>query len=442
MGFWNKWFQHENLSGGEISGSSLIRFGRYSDNNKSVAQTAIWFEVDRCFDEKKREEGLRLFFDYLKDPIEENVRVFPEPDGLRFELFQGSKMITGKSNAQHVRAEVEIAIVRQSSIPAFRRLLELNNTLTYVRAAMHDQTISLVFDVPLETASPTVLYFGLKELAVTADKQDDLLVSDFERLGAVDNLPIERFPENERLVKYAFLKTTMTRDLKLVESLNQDSFSGAIGYILLNLIYKIDYLIAPEGEVLHQLEHIHTQYWNQFETLTAVERNQKLNESLLHFLAIPEAQLMQGFYRAKATFPVTQPKPYDIIRESIYDALNNAKFYVEKKQDQIAFSIIEYGLAFAQYSFSLPKVCSNLFKLYMQINYANYFRELAFTENYYNGRDFDQDAIEQRIGIILNEYIEKYPMLVFNVAKLNYASLIAFNVSFLYEVAALNFTPR
>jgi len=67
---------------------------------------------------------------------------------------------------------------------------------------------------------------------------------------------------------------------------------------------------------------------------------------------------------------------------------------------------------------------------------------LGFTDKYYDGRDFDQHAIEQRISVILNEYIEKYPFLVFNVSKLNYASLLAFNVSFLYEVAALNFTPR
>ena len=67
MGFWNKWFQQENLTGEQTSSSSPIRFGRYSDNNKSVVQTATWFEAERCFDEKKRDQGLRLFFEYLKD---------------------------------------------------------------------------------------------------------------------------------------------------------------------------------------------------------------------------------------------------------------------------------------------------------------------------------------------------------------------------------------
>ena len=38
------------------------------------------------------------------------------------------------------------------------------------------------FDSDIETANPSKLYYGLKELATKADKQDDLLVQDFTRL--------------------------------------------------------------------------------------------------------------------------------------------------------------------------------------------------------------------------------------------------------------------
>ena len=44
-----------------------IRFGRYSDNNKTVAKIARWSEAEKLFKENKRLESLDAFFDYLKD---------------------------------------------------------------------------------------------------------------------------------------------------------------------------------------------------------------------------------------------------------------------------------------------------------------------------------------------------------------------------------------
>ena len=50
-----------------------IRFGRYSDNNKTVAKIARWSEAEKLFKESKRLESLDAFFDYLKNKEEKNV---------------------------------------------------------------------------------------------------------------------------------------------------------------------------------------------------------------------------------------------------------------------------------------------------------------------------------------------------------------------------------
>ena len=53
--------------------------------------------------------------------------------------------------------------------------------------------------------------------------------------------------------------------------------------------------------------------------------------------------------------------------------------------------IIEYGFSYCQYSYSLPRPLSELFRLFMQINYGSYFKLLGFVEKYYDEekKDFD-----------------------------------------------------
>jgi hypothetical protein len=50
-----------------------ISFGRYSDNNKSVAKVTRWTDADNLFKEKKYPESFDAFFDYLRDETRQNV---------------------------------------------------------------------------------------------------------------------------------------------------------------------------------------------------------------------------------------------------------------------------------------------------------------------------------------------------------------------------------
>ncbi len=104
------------------------------------------------------------------------------------------------------------------------------------------------FDTELSTATPNKLYYGLKELATKADKQDDLLLSEFGFLQPVDTDHINQLPEQEKEVKYDFLQKWIRSTLEYIETLDPEKFSGGISYLLLTLVFRIDYLISPEGK--------------------------------------------------------------------------------------------------------------------------------------------------------------------------------------------------
>jgi hypothetical protein len=287
MGFLDKLFNFgkDNESDSKVSPTQSIKMGRYSDNNKTVAKTKKWYEAEDLFKEKKFNESIECFFDYLRDDIEDNVRLHKQEDhSYRFEIYQGTKIVHGNISPQEINAEVSLAKMEKGSIPVMRRLLEMNYSLFYSRFALKDEKLCMLFDSAREVASPNKLYYGLKELATKADKQDDLLVSDFATLKAVDDLHVEIFSDSEKEIKYKYFSFWIESTLKKVEELNQDSFSGGIAYLFLTLIYKIDYLITPEGKLLNEIERINSIYWLNKEEKTSVERNQLLKDAFKNYL--------------------------------------------------------------------------------------------------------------------------------------------------------------
>src|SRR6185436_10282130 len=160
----------------KVEAEPAIFFGRYSDNNKPVEKVNRWTDADSLFKEKKYTESFDAFFEYLRDDSVDNVvHERNEAEG-RFQLFQGSKIIRGTYNQELLHAEVSLAKMPQPNMPVMRRLLEMNFTLYYSRYAMNEEKLCMRFDSDIETANPSKLYYGLKELATKADKQDDLLV--------------------------------------------------------------------------------------------------------------------------------------------------------------------------------------------------------------------------------------------------------------------------
>ena len=254
-----------------------IPFGRYSDNNKPAAKVSRWTDADSLFKEKKYTESFDAFFEYLRDDTTQNVVYERNGAEGRFHLYQGSKIVRGTFNGEVLKAEVSLVRMPQPSVPVMRRLLEMNFNLYYSRFALDNDRLCMSFDSDIETASPSKLYYGLKELSTKADKQDDLLVQDFAMLETTDSDHIIAIPEDEKKVKYEYLQKWIKQTLDTISPLDADKFSGGIAYMLLALIYKIDYLITPEGKILNDLEKITGIYFKKDER-PVVEKNRDMIE--------------------------------------------------------------------------------------------------------------------------------------------------------------------
>ena len=419
-----------------------IPFGRYSDNNKPVAKVNRWSDADSLFKEKKYPECIDAFFEYLQDDATQNVVYERNGAEGRFQIYQGSKIIRGDFNSKALKAEVTLVRMPQQSVPVMRRLLEMNFNLYYSRFAMDGDRLCMSFDSDIQTANPSKLYYGLKEMSTKADKQDDLLLQDFTSLEKTDIEHITNISTAEKEVKYQYLQKWIQESLDNIKGVDTDKFSGGIAYILLALIYKIDYLITPEGKLLADLEKITGIYFKKDER-PVVEKNRDMLEEFKKMQAFSKEEVLNCLFRSKYTFSIVAPQPYKTISDSIHGANQNLVWYRDNNYPFIANQITEYGITFCQYSYSLPKAISELIHLYMMVNYSDYFSALGYRRYYDPAKNmFSQDDIVEKIKMIQNKWKEKFPLMDFKTQNLRFDNLFLFNYSFTNEMEFLNLEPK
>jgi hypothetical protein len=421
----------------------LIFFGRYSDNNKSVEKIEKWNEAEALFKEKNYFGSISAFFEYLKDDNVGNVRHTSNGKTGSFEFYQGSKIVKGYYGEEFLEAEVRLAQMPSPSVPVMRRLLEMNFNLYYSRYALNEDKISMLFDSDIETANPSKLYYGLKELATKADKQDDLLVQDFTSLQLLESDHISEIPEEEKAVKLKYFKKWIRDTIDLIESIDNDKYSGGIAYLLLALAYRIDYLIVPEGKLLREIEKVVEIYFRKDDRLVT-EKNQEMIDCFQKMVTKDKEEFYPYLFRSKYTFSIVTPQNFKTIADAIYNANQNIAWYRENKLPDIAARISEYGLSYCQYSYSLPRPLSELFHIMMMVNYPGYFKELGFKDEFYNEetRQYDKEAIIEKIKSVCAKWKEKYPELDMKTEKLKFDNSLAFNQSFTTEIEYLNLETK
>lgn len=443
MGLFDRLF---NRGSAEEEDQPNIRFGRYSDSYKTAANYEAW---DDALEKFEREDYLGCyteFLQYLRDEEEDNVKWQEEDNGIRFEIFQGSKKIVGFADDHKLKAEAKVARTESLNVGFMRRLIEHNFTLKYSRFALdEDNNITIVFDTYNLDGSPYKLYYALKEVATNADKQDDLLLDEFQVLLPVDTSHLESVPEPEKEVKYQFMQREIAAAMDVVEkgSLSTEQYPGAIAYLLLNLVYKLDYLLKPEGYTMETLERTHRLYFAK-DGKTTAQKNLLLIKDLKKLLDRPKDHFFKEMYRVKSTFGITTPVNHDRVVSFIDNELGNMDWYRENGHDDYALAVPGYIVGYCLFNYAVPKPDREFFHLYFKITEAAYFQQLGFT---YECVDTDENHLHKKnikraIDRIVEENKSKYYKLSPATGSLRFDSMLSFVKSYLLMIRNLDLTKR
>lgn len=418
----------------------MIKFGRYSDSFPLKNKVDVWNQSEKYFEEKKYLDSYKSFFDYLKNDEIKNVTYTLTPEELQFQYYQGSRIIRGKADNNMFVAEAKIAGFEKLSVALMRRMMEMNYSLYYSRFAINDNYLCLKFNTNVLDGSPRKVYYALKELSIRADKQDDLLLEDFKNLNILDRTDVIDFTPEEKELKYKYYFSWIDKALKYIGTLNETSLSGALSYILLDLLYKIDYLITPEGTLMNSMEKISFEYFAK-DNKPFEEKNRNIKNEFLKLLEKPKEQVLKDFYAVKSTFGIMNPTPHQAVIEAINNNINNVKWYNENNHEDVSICIYEYIAGYCLFTYGLSKPTLKFLDLIMNILNQDYYLETGrvglLFEN--NTKKLNETLIIERINKIVSESAEQFPELIFKTDNLKFDTLLNFLRSYFTEILNLNF---
>lgn len=404
--------------------------GRYTDAFKEKVKVDLWKECEKLYEDCKYEDSYIKFFKYMNDEEVQNVFYSKDNNLIKFQILQGSKEIRGYIDSERITAFALVAEFDTINVAAMRRLLEMNFALYYSRFAIKDNTVVIKLDSSIKDGSPRKLYYALKEVATRADKQDDLLVEDFASLKPVDIHKVD-YSDSEKEIRHKYLKQWIESVLNRISGLNREQMSGGISYLLLDLIYKIDYFIKPEGTLMYDIEKMS---WNFFskDGLTLLQKIDNMITGLEGINKKSKDDIYKSLYKTKSTFGITPPMGFEAVLDIINANENNIKWYIDNSHNDIALSIYDYMAGYSLYSYGLAKPVRELLSIILQILNSNISKELGVKPEFIDSESnaIKEDIIKSEIIGIVEKNSETYPNINLDINKLKFSSLIDFSNSF------------
>jgi len=396
-----------------------VKFGRYSDSFKNEEQVEKWRIALDQFKQKEYVSAYRHFFSYLRDDAANNVKITDENEGLHFEVLQGSKKISGTADSKHIHAEVKVVKSNKLNVAFMRKLMEKNYNLKYSRFALaDDNTVYMKFSTTAEAGSPEKLYYALKEVAIQADKLDDLLINEFSTLEAIDNTHIIPLSDEEAATKIKWLRKYITDSKAIIENIGISKNEGDKAYITLALVFKLDYLITPEGKVMDLLEKAQTAYYRQMDNKSPQEKIEEMMESFDEIIEMTDEQLKGELYQTTSTFGLGTPTGHNIISDMIENTSKNLKAAIEGRNYNVAKAIAEYVSGYSLFFYGMQKPTKRFFEFLMKILNYEFYQELGFQRNYLEDGNLNKSAIKKRIAEINDSFKVEFPNIALNETRL------------------------
>jgi len=422
--------------------SPNLKFGRFTDSYKEEEKYQFWDYALKCFEDQQYLDCFEYFLKYLSNDKQQNLSYTRDSDHINFSLFQGSKLMTGIASNLEITAEVKIAVVNGFNIGFLRKLISMNYKLKYSRYAIDEQgDITMVFNSSMLDSSPYKLYYGLKELGVSADKQDDILIGEFDELTSINTGHIRDISEKEKNSRYLLLQSELKQVFEVLEnsSLDINAYPGGLSYFLLSVVYKLDYLTTPEGSTMHQFEKIHKNFFAS-DGMTPQEKNRNIVKALKLVSTYSQEDFFKELYKVKSTFGLVAPSSHENLVESIVGELTNMNWYLANGHKVFAQAIPLYIIGNSLYSFALPAPDKALLEIIYQISNPKYFNSLGYEDVFFERGKLSKKNILSELKTIVENYEDEYKDLKLNTKMLNFKNPILFSKSLLMMISKIKMT--
>ena len=413
------------------------KLGRYSDCNKNEVQLKHWDDAVAKRKESNHIDSFRSLLNYIKDPALNNLTYKEDNGVIEFSFQQGSKIINGRCDSTEVSAECRIAAFDKPSVPVMRKLATLNYSLKYSWFAIKDNSFLIRTRGLHADSSPTKLYWALREVAINADKQDDLIVEEFSSTHQIDSTDTPDIPVQIKEVKLNYLHKLIDIALDKISKLDPVKNNGQISYILLTLNMKIDYLLSPEGVLTDRLEKIQGIYNNKEKEY--LQKNNEMAAAFKEIRELPAEQIYKSFYNTISTFSIVSPANYKQVADFVFNESKTREYYLENGNYEAIVTIYEYIAAYLFFNYGLKTPLQQLTNLFINVFNNEYYNQLGYPEKFRDGNgNLNRQSITNAIQKIVSNNRSKFPNFQFRTQNLDFSSDYRFAMTFFTEYDYLN----
>ena len=431
----NNYVENENATG-------YKNFGRFSDSLTESNQVKLFDEALKKFESNDYIAHYKLFLQFLTNKKADNVILSENASGINFEIIQGSKKITGLATVQKFYCVSKIARVDNLQVRYLRQMIEANFVFMYIRFAIDDENnIVLLFESVASEASPYKLLEALRELAIYADKNDDLLLTEFkDDLKPLDLSLRKELPSNIRnfYAHYLIQQIEQTHNYLIRNSDLETQYTGGVAYLWLSLAYQLDYLLAPQGYISDSIERIERVFFEKSTESYAI-KNKKIAAEFLNIKNRELNLILDELYQTTCTFSIMSLKTIRELAQLIDGELTNMNWYAKNNYPEIALAVTDFIVGNAQFNNSFPEFERQLLHLYMQVRHFNFFKQLGLKSNFKTATGIlNAKEIKNALQIILIENNIAKKQMELCVASLNFSDEVSWARSYLQMITLLN----
>ncbi len=416
--------------------------GRFSDANKAADQYRHFDHAHQAFELGNYREAIISFLHYLKNSEGDNVIFSDIKRHVNFSLIQGSRQISGLIKDDRIIARSLLVQGKSFSTSLLRKLLEKNYELNYCRYALDNEgQLHVVFESFVQDANPYKLYFGLKELAIQADKMDDLILMEFPNLTAKDVGHIRPVDKNLIDVKSSYFYSTLRFLENRLESgdLRKVKDPTVLICAILGTFYKLDYILTPHGQATELIEQSHKEYFAD-NTQPVEVKVANLRHKLRELSSVSADELRQEWYEVIYTFGINSPVDLFQVQNFIRSEWNKIDWYIENNQFDAAQAAIEFVIGYSFFNYSIDQLLKSILTLYYRVSDFQFFAKTFPGHGLVNSSGgINKKKVLASCKTIIDEHEDQYHNINIPIDILNFSSVYHFGHSLLKLVLSSSF---
>jgi hypothetical protein len=309
---------------------------------------------------------------------------------------------------------------------------------TYSTFYVEKETLKIKIYFDNIALSPQKVFFPLRELAINADKEKELLLDEFNDLDPIELDHIEAMDTALKETKLRFIREWIDKtEQKVILTPTQEQ-SGTIAFIWLGLLLKIDYFITPRGKIGFDIyEAIQEYYLDDYKLVE--EKNDALQKAVNKLKELETQKLSKSLYPIKQTFDIFTDNNLDEIRAFIDETLSKVIWYKEHRYEEVIMNIYEYLGLYMLYNFGMNDCLRELVQFNVKLHTADFYSALG-EKSLYKNEKLNANRVAKEITQIIESYSEKYPHLENFSDMLNHKSIEKFHHSYFIALKNLSFS--